>query len=1050
MSKSNSSYNVIIKGSKTPKKINNDEPCSGNTTNHDSLHNTKKSILKSYKSENKVNDKKNNFFMALESLRISVDTINENDYFEGINEYSETNPNQTKEENISKYIHRPIVKEIIKNGNNLKVIKPLTKFGTSINNPYVFDYHLGDIIGKFKNNKTEKKTINTKSNFKKIIAMQTTIANKNKFKKICGGQTNNKIRDDFVNLANKLDIDKIQIRNNNALSTNIKPFHVKKIIDDLEKPVEIKVKDYENKINIIKKNQELDKKIINKDKPSKFQLNRDQLKGLVKNLNFQEMSSNEKNGGKENVFSNREKNSQCITKIKKMLYSKINTATGEKIRKKYERSELKKNRMKRYSFNINDKNIVNLIESENKENLNFNNNKEELTKKLIKKINEMTTIKAEYNINNDDIKEIDNNLLYNFYKRKDNFYCTTKSNNVTKNLLNMFNSCSKKKNLDGSSFILENKSIKNINNSSFQEILDLFSDKSILTNNENEDNKTIIVKDTQKKLNMLKDFNSLFESNFISDNKNNYFFQNNSIKKELFFNDISPKIASSISEQKTKSEQGNKNNNAIIYYSPINQKIRNFDLSSPFNSSFFSNEYTLYNFPQAYGTDIKIKNAKKSQEIINKIMKNNLHGGLLELSESPSLINTQSPNSFNKPLYKFEQNNEVINLSISDSSNKNNNQDILLHSELNSKNKSSILFDESQIPNTIYDISFYLNLIKQSSSYPNINPNKLFRKNPLINWEDRLKILLWMMKNCEEFAYKRDTFHYSLFYFDLFLYLSKEEIKKKDLKLIGITCISLSAKIEEVQIPKLIEYAKSIEPKCKDIDIIISMEQKICSTLKWKLIPITIETWLNWYTCQWDLFIDSSPDIIIQLKNYIKEDDIIYFKKQNDKAYCNYRRIYQLIDLISLDFNNYTFDKRGIVAACFFECITFEYNLDYCYEKNKLHSKKKEKEKNFTEIIQKLFNLFLEQSFDFSFDDKLVQSCIKYVMKFRDFSFSYNMPLIYKVGQKIDEDIENNYEDFISYQTTNSEIYSFFEKIYKMEEKKECKNIKKKILNIRK
>ena len=39
-----------------------------------------------------------------------------------------------------------------------------------------------------------------------------------------------------------------------------------------------------------------------------------------------------------------------------------------------------------------------------------------------------------------------------------------------------------------------------------------------------------------------------------------------------------------------------------------------------------------------------------------------------------------------------------------------------------------------------------------------------------------------MNKNCEEFAYKRDTFHYSISYFDLFLFLLKEEIKKHDLK----------------------------------------------------------------------------------------------------------------------------------------------------------------------------------------------------------------------------------------------------------------------------
>ena len=52
--------------------------------------------------------------MALKTLTISIDLNNESNLTEGINEYSETNPNQTNEENISKYIHRPLVKEIIK------------------------------------------------------------------------------------------------------------------------------------------------------------------------------------------------------------------------------------------------------------------------------------------------------------------------------------------------------------------------------------------------------------------------------------------------------------------------------------------------------------------------------------------------------------------------------------------------------------------------------------------------------------------------------------------------------------------------------------------------------------------------------------------------------------------------------------------------------------------------------------------------------------------------------------------------------------------------
>jgi hypothetical protein len=79
-----------------------------------------------------------------------------------------------------------------------------------------------------------------------------------------------------------------------------------------------------------------------------------------------------------------------------------------------------------------------------------------------------------------------------------------------------------------------------------------------------------------------------------------------------------------------------------------------------------------------------------------------------------------------------------------------------------------------------------------------------------------------MMRICEEFAFKRDTYHYSCFYFDYYLYLSKEKIKNKnELKLIGITCISISAKIEEVQIPKSVEYTESLNDSYKIEDIII-------------------------------------------------------------------------------------------------------------------------------------------------------------------------------------------------------------------------------------
>ena len=294
MSKINSSIVEKIKESKTPSK-NNDVESGGSTTNHDSLLNTKKSKLKSIKTEKKINEKKNNFFMALKNLTISIDINNESNLAEGINEYSETNPNQTKEENVSKYIHRPLVKEIIKDGNNLNTIKPLKQFGISINNPYAFNYNLGELIYKFKTIKTEKNDDN-KIHIDKNINFNTTVVNNNRFKKFFNIQTNNKINGNMIVLDNKKNKNKKYKKHNN-FSTNIKPLHINKIIDDLEKPEEIKIKDYENKINIIKKNQKFDKMNLNKknnNNINKNQPNKDKLKGVVKTLNFKDISNNEK------------------------------------------------------------------------------------------------------------------------------------------------------------------------------------------------------------------------------------------------------------------------------------------------------------------------------------------------------------------------------------------------------------------------------------------------------------------------------------------------------------------------------------------------------------------------------------------------------------------------------------------------------------------------------------------------------------------------------------------------------------------------------------
>jgi hypothetical protein len=341
-------------------------------------------------------------------------------------------------------------------------------------------------------------------------------------------------------------------------------------------------------------------------------------------------------------------------------------------------------------------------------------------------------------------------------------------------------------------------------------------------------------------------------------------------------------------------------------------------------------------------------------------------------------------------------------------------------------------------PKSIYDLEFYENLIKLSNKLnKKMDFNRLYLKK-LIFLEKRLETLLWMMKICEEFAFKRDTYHYSCFYFDT--YLSKNKgIDKKEYKLIGITCISISAKIEEVQIPKLREYEETLSGTYKIKDI-IDTEKKICSSLGWKLIPVTISIWINWYTCQWDLFVDNFEGVKNKLLLFTSDDDILYFKRQSEISYYNYRRIYQLIDLIILDYKFHKYEIRYLIAACFLVSICLYYNLEFDFIQKSLKIRKDKKSelklKNLArykigKILLEIYINFIEQSFNFSFDDKNLIQSIKYVYKFFNFKFIYEIPLIFQVENIYINDY--TYEDFISYQTTCTNLNSFCKEMLRKE-----------------
>ena len=1034
-SKKNSSSSIknIIPLSNTP---------SQGDTFFDSLYNSK--YLDESKNKNKTK-KQNNFYLALNCV---LSPIKES-LLLGTSEFSEFNPNQTKDENISRYLHHPITKEINKEGNELIRIKSRQNYDTIGKHPYISKYNdmkniFNEMILSLKDinkndNEPGRRTLNYNSNNINInynINKYNTIHRRNFNKEInyFSNDINNYDNIEIDHQKHKSSITKNNIyndktsnnkkihtkneskytKNNNTkknksgqinsttiTKTNFNKnnhqetddiIEIKKRIkyddklEDLEEPKDIDLKnyidednkniflnDYDSNISSLNSNKKINKKPNEEIRINKTQKTNSKSSRNDEILIFDSLLGNVNN----NISVSNNNNNLNISKLREKR-----TATIKKLRKKYERTEFKK-----YIYNTNPK--LNRYAYDNPINTDLN-------------------LGLEYNYDTDKLI-LDNKLYFTSKKYTQNEFMTISHdvsnniNNINKNLLDNFNDCGNNQNNDYLD-INNNKEMKNINinriknnNSPEAEFLDFISNKSETTiknftdsrindGNIEKENNTFIIKDLSNKTENDKNINKQNGQNIIYEMSNSPKSQKISVRK------YTSSMSQSGFDENNNTFNINNKNYLYDYVSPDRNPDalirRNFSLMSSFDNeinSFF--DEIKYNYHSCKNVKLNINLDNKQFSLIH------------ESKQSEKSNNNNSKISLNESIVKR---NKLYLMS---------NREKLKDSLIN------------QVPETVYDLTFYQNLIENSKKIRKINYKNILKNHKKIKWEHRLHTLCWMMQICEEFAFKRDTYHYACNYFDNYLTFTQEKIKNvKTLELIGITCISISGKIEEVQIPKLKEYANSID-QTFGIKDIIEMEQKICLTLGWKLINTNINTWLNWYICQWDLYIESVDDIKEKLLEFINEEDIIFYKKTIDKSYYNYRKISQLVDIIILDYYSYNFEPRILMSVCLLLIICINYNFDYNFKKKCFKQK--------TEFSQYIFDVyiqFINQSFDFNFYDKTIQKALEYVYKFKNFNFSYELPLLYQIHQDMLE--YGNYEDFISYQTTNDNLEDYLKDVY--------------------
>ena len=160
----------------------------------------------------------------------------------------------------------------------------------------------------------------------------------------------------------------------------------------------------------------------------------------------------------------------------------------------------------------------------------------------------------------------------------------------------------------------------------------------------------------------------------------------------------------------------------------------------------------------------------------------------------------------------------------------------------NEQNKISVNELNSNVKNVKEYIGDILeNLIEEEeNSRLNINPNYL-KLQKEINADMRAILIDWLIEVNKRFNFQEETLYKVVNIIDS--YLSKKIIKRKYLQLLGITSLIISAKLNEIYLPKISNYS-DITDKTYNQEEIKKMEEEILNTLNFNLL---VPTQLSFY-----------------------------------------------------------------------------------------------------------------------------------------------------------------------------------------------------------
>ncbi len=194
-----------------------------------------------------------------------------------------------------------------------------------------------------------------------------------------------------------------------------------------------------------------------------------------------------------------------------------------------------------------------------------------------------------------------------------------------------------------------------------------------------------------------------------------------------------------------------------------------------------------------------------------------------------------------------------------------------------------------------------------------INKENVYQRNALMlhrhpSLQARMRSILidWLSEVCEVYRLNRDTYYLSVDFIDRYLSY-QTDVPKQQLQLLGITCLFIAAKIEEIYPPKMSEFAYVTDGACNEPEI-TSKELFVLKALNWNLCPMTINSWLTLYM-----------QIYASLE---KENDVL--RRDGDSFLIPdyqsnlFAQIAHLVDLCILDIGSLTYSYSLIAASALY------------------------------------------------------------------------------------------------------------------------------------